>query len=526
MSRLYDTVEPSVIDEEMLTHAVEEQGPKEEAGKIAKTEGIDFRDVLALRLDFKNILKIDGLWEFSSLTKLQLDNNIIEKIEGISMLINLVWLDLSFNNIEVIEGLDTLVKLQDLTLYNNRISHVENMDTLTDLQVFSIGNNDLKELENIAYLRRFKKLKTLNLHHNPFCDLEGYRQYVAAFLPHIEYLDYHLLDEQTKAAAYEHHQIQIEEMLDNEKKAQSRQAEDDRQALELQLHRKAYVENLNGPSLFQSMYAEDAEGQKLEDMPGVDELLVVYPLKIFTAICQQMFEYGLQEHQKREAEVEQFWECVEEAKTENKEMGMRAVQEFMADKKQMFTEMSSISDPKQLADRVQEYNTCITELWDKLMGLELQLVDQLEEVIQNFDRNMQDLVSTFIENLQGYMVQARDAENAHHEKMMEIATVTLEKVLKNELDEEIPDDLKMLFVDRDTITNAVSSSHDVHLLKIDNKEDDIVTHINNWLKHMIETIHEEQEIQRNRQRVTEINHLIDHLREEIDNLELTGGQGY
>lgn len=54
MSRLYDTVEPSVIDEEMLTHAVEEQGPKEEAGKIAKTEGIDFRDVLALRLDFKS----------------------------------------------------------------------------------------------------------------------------------------------------------------------------------------------------------------------------------------------------------------------------------------------------------------------------------------------------------------------------------------------------------------------------------------------------------------------------------------
>lgn len=44
-----------------------------------------------------------------------------------------------------------------------------------------------------------------------------------------------------KAAAYEHHQIQIEEMLDNEKKAQSRQAEDDRQALELQLHRVKFL---------------------------------------------------------------------------------------------------------------------------------------------------------------------------------------------------------------------------------------------------------------------------------------------
>ena len=54
MSRLYDTVEPSVIDEEMLQKAVEEQGPKDEAGKIAKREGINFSDVLSLRLDFKS----------------------------------------------------------------------------------------------------------------------------------------------------------------------------------------------------------------------------------------------------------------------------------------------------------------------------------------------------------------------------------------------------------------------------------------------------------------------------------------
>nr|XP_014339812.1 PREDICTED: leucine-rich repeat-containing protein 48-like [Latimeria chalumnae] len=92
MSRLYDTIEPNVIDEEMLLKAVEEQGPKEEAGKIAKKEGIDFNDVTHLRLDFRNILKIDNLWRFVKLTKLQMDNNIIEKIEGLDCLTNLVWL--------------------------------------------------------------------------------------------------------------------------------------------------------------------------------------------------------------------------------------------------------------------------------------------------------------------------------------------------------------------------------------------------------------------------------------------------
>jgi len=54
MSRLYDTIEPAVIDEEILQTAVEEQGPKEEAGKIARDEGIDFSDVTSLRLDYKS----------------------------------------------------------------------------------------------------------------------------------------------------------------------------------------------------------------------------------------------------------------------------------------------------------------------------------------------------------------------------------------------------------------------------------------------------------------------------------------
>ena len=61
MSRLYDTVEPAVIDDDMLQKAVEEQGPKEEAGKIARDEGIDFKEVVALRLDFKSKNKARGL---------------------------------------------------------------------------------------------------------------------------------------------------------------------------------------------------------------------------------------------------------------------------------------------------------------------------------------------------------------------------------------------------------------------------------------------------------------------------------
>ena len=109
----------------MLQTAVESQGPSGQAGKIAKNEGIPYNTVLSLRLDFRSILKMENLWQFSALTKLQLDNNIIEVISGIEKMVNLTWLDLSFNHIEVIAGLDQNTKLTDLSLANNRILHIQ-----------------------------------------------------------------------------------------------------------------------------------------------------------------------------------------------------------------------------------------------------------------------------------------------------------------------------------------------------------------------------------------------------------------
>lgn len=54
MGSLYDTVEPAVIDEDLLKACIEEQGPKGEAEKIAKRDEIDFKDIEELRLDFKS----------------------------------------------------------------------------------------------------------------------------------------------------------------------------------------------------------------------------------------------------------------------------------------------------------------------------------------------------------------------------------------------------------------------------------------------------------------------------------------
>ncbi|XP_043091322.1 dynein regulatory complex subunit 3-like [Puntigrus tetrazona] len=509
--------EPKVIDEEMLKQAIEEQGPQGQAGDIARKEGIQYEDVLQLRLDYRNVLKIYHLWHFTSLTKLQLDNNLIERIEGLGKLTNLVWLDLSFNSIEAIEGLDSLAKLRDLSLFNNRISVVENLDTLRNLHVLSLGNNAIAQLENVLYLRKFKNLRTLNLAGNPICDEERYKTFVAAYLPDLVYLDYRLLDEQTRETANAKYKYAVEGMQQNELREQQATEAEKVSDEELQLRRDAFVEFLNGPQLFNSMFDEDPDGEKLALLPGMEALLESFKSKM-EALCVQIFDSGLTQHAQRKAEVESFFTCSREAAADNRQKAAQIAADFESSRRQNIAEMQQIADVELLEDHIRSCQEQASQLSETLMGLELQLVDQLEDIFKDFERNISDMVGGFIEYVQGIFAQCRDLENQHHEQQLEIALATLEKVVKNELEEEISDDVAMLLVDKDTVTNAVSASHDTHLLKIDNREDELLTRINSWMSALLNSIHDE-EVKRNRKRIAEIRNYVGYVKDELEDMQ-------
>ncbi|XP_058260362.1 dynein regulatory complex subunit 3 [Hemibagrus wyckioides] len=512
MSRLYDIKESSLIDEEMLEKAIEEQGPHGKAGLLAKEEGLRYDEVTHLRLDYRNILKIDLLWQFTSLTKLQLDNNSIEKIEGLEKLTNLVWLDLSYNNIEVIEGLDTLVKLQDLILFNNRISVIENMDALLNIEIISLGNNLISQLDSVIYLRKFKNLRTLDLAGNPFCKDENYKVFVTAHLPDLVYLDYRLLDEQTREKGQYQYQTATEKIkhieLEGQKAAEAQKAMEQ----ELQLHKDAFVEYLNGPHLFNSMFVDDVEASKLAHLPEVATLLESYQTQL-EALCMKIFEAGLTQQTQRQKEVECFFTGFRNAVADNQQKGAQIVADFERSRRQVMAEMKQAADHSVLKIRVRNE---IMQIRDTLLTLEMQLVAQLEDITKDFERNITDMVGGFAEYVQGIFVQCRDLENHHHEKVLMIAVATLERVAKNELDEDLPDDVQLLFVDKDTMTNAVSASHDAHLLKIDNREDGLLTRIHNWKSALIKSIHDDA-VERNRKRISEILTYIDYA---LDQLEL------
>ncbi|XP_015460579.3 dynein regulatory complex subunit 3 [Astyanax mexicanus] len=431
----------AVISECMLQEAVKEEG-----------EALKYSEVTRLRLEFKNIFKIEHLWEFTSLVKLQMTNNCIEKIEGLEILTNLECLDLSYNKIKVIEGLDTLVKLKQLNLSMNNISVIENMDTLEHLQHLSLAHTRISQLDNtVEYLRRFKNLRSLRLAGNPISRKTNYTLYIVAHLPDLLYLDFMIVDKQTRERALDEITVtgslgELEE--DTEIKAQTIAKQ------ELQLHRDAFVEDLNGPHPFGSMTVDDGD--------EVPETMESYELKM-SELCMQLFNEGLTQHAQRNNEVDSFFTCYREAVSDNQQKSNQIVTDFEEFRRQAEAEMQELTDSELVKIQRDIVRDNMYQVKRKLMMLEMQLSDNLEDISNEFERKISDLVEGFIEYAQ-----------------------------------EIFDQCRKL---------AMHGEKNNHLLKIEERKNELINRINSWKTALIEKIEDEQ-LKRKYKFISEIGHYI------------------
>ncbi|XP_070780011.1 dynein regulatory complex subunit 3 [Enoplosus armatus] len=505
---------PILMDEDIMRKAVVEQ---DQPGCIAKAEEIHFNEILKLRLEFKNIQMIGHLWEFTSLTRLDMNNNLIEKIEGLDHLGNLTWLNLSFNSIEKIEGLESLQKLEMLNLSNNRISVIENMDALEKLTHFYIANNLIGQLDNVLYLRKFENMFTINLFGNPLSKENDYRFFIAAYFPKLVCLDYRLLDKKTKNEASIKYQYVLEEMRREELQMQQADEAEKSQEAEVKLHTDAFVESLNGSYLFKSMLKDDPEAETLRCVPGVAQLLQTFEYQM-VELCMQLFEIGLAEHERRETEVNSLFRGQTKAVIHHQQKSSQILAHFEQQHKERIVESQQLSDPDLLKDKIHHCNDEINQLCNSLMALEFQLVSQLEDIVKRFDISISDMVSNFSETVQGIFAQCRDLEDDYHEKVRTIAVATLEKVAKDNLEEDMPDDAKMLFTDRDAVMDALAAGHDNHLLQINDRETQLVTRVNAWKVALIKGIQDEQ-LKGSRMRISDIHIYVGHMREQLEELQ-------
>merc|ERR1711988_138160 len=254
-----EVTEPEVIDIPLIENAIVVTGG-EEMQKEKKS--LRFEEVEWIQLSFKNIVRIENLVGLAKLTKLQLDNNHIKTIENLEHLTNLTWLDLSFNTIETIEGLASLTKITDLCLTHNRIGSLgEGLDTLLNLEILSVANNDITNTDELIGLRKFPVLRVVNFQNNPIAQDPEYQSVILAFLKHLKYLDFRLVDSAKVELAKEQYFSDLQQLQQEEQEqAKLDKQKKDEEDIALRHHQA----NMPGvANLLKNMIKEDLEGEKL-----------------------------------------------------------------------------------------------------------------------------------------------------------------------------------------------------------------------------------------------------------------------
>ncbi|VDP70885.1 unnamed protein product [Echinostoma caproni] len=231
-----------------------------------------------------------------------------------------------------------------------------------------------------------------------------------------------------------------------------------------------------------------------------------------------VFQFGLEEYQKRTLEETCLRESLREVKAADREAGMKLIKEFLEYKQAVLHRLDSISEAQVsvIEEIMGKYREKIHELWEQLMSNEMVIAEQLEDVCKEFERNIREMITYFLENCQNYLAKCREAAGNFHERLVEATLPYAERLAKSDPNETE----QLLFPDRETMSNCLSQSKDNQVIRIDQCEEWIIKRANTWCDQLIESLFQEEVLQRHTNRVTEINLFVDSQRTELDSYDL------
>ncbi|PNF16580.1 hypothetical protein B7P43_G07195 [Cryptotermes secundus] len=265
-----------------------------------------------------------------------------------------------------------------------------------------------------------------------------FRVYICAFLPKLTYYEYRIISAEERAIAEGSYKDILQQLEETEEKKRQTREDAEARTMELARHTEAFVENLDGDQLFSAMFTNDTDSKALFTMGDVATDVYNKFHDEAMNVIRQLFKVGLEQHEIRQEEIRQYYQCVDAAKEMNTVSCQQYTENFLERKAEIFLKirniLKSIQDLLDMEEsaaqveyvaRVQilsdQFNKECQTAWYELMAQELTLYEQLEEVNGSFQQNMTNLVSAFIKAAQSFFVQIRNLEASYSEELSEVA---------------------------------------------------------------------------------------------------------
>lgn len=487
-----------MIDDKLLVEGITVK--KNDNGERREEMGlVDMCPIASsLVLSFHNIGKIENLVGLESLTKLCLDNNQIKEISNLDHLVNLRWLDLSFNNIQKIQGLRSLKYLEDLSLYSNKISLIEGLEHCSSLQCLSLGNNIIDSLEQVIRLRQLKSLRMLTLAGNPICDETEYKMTILAYVDGLNYLDYALVDAAERSSAKEQYHDELLDVEEKESVVVEKQSRDKAMA--------EYLKELDESGiifahvLFDDMFSDDPDLEKLKHLPGTKELIESFRAS-FKTLSDDFIKNATEKYEAKKKNIADFESAVAAVRKKDDTESISLIESFNKSRKSAVASLRNEGDKKQVVSSLQEE---LNRVGDELMSIELRQVEKFEVMVDEFDNRMNDAKNISLEMQQLFFRAVEELEDKYSTNVRAVAMDLIDRLSKEELAEDYLDDEAMaMVVDKDSAMGTLSGSHDMHIGKILKREDEARATENRRYQELISGFMTEEKA-RNRDRILQI----------------------
>lgn len=95
----------------------------------------------------------------------------------------------------------------------------------------------------------------------------------------------------------------------------------------------------------------------------------------------------------------------------------------------------AVENPGELDHLIIRLKSDTQKLFNFLMGLEISLVEQLEDVIKEFEQNYSQMATTAVDYTRTAFARCREIENEYNERASESVLSAFDRLIKMDLDE-------------------------------------------------------------------------------------------
>lgn len=132
----------------------------------------------------------------------------------------------------------------------------------------------------------------------------------------------------------------------------------------------------------------------------------------------------------------------------------------------------------------EKFNQLHDHTWKSLMEDEMHLHESVIEANTIFEHVIQDMMNEFIEKCKSQFVLLREVESNFIDALTEAVQSFVTMLASSGKEDEIPEDLRASLIDRDIIHNFAAGMRELHMQKIDGREDLLVGRGKEWAEEL------------------------------------------